>query len=94
MTKAKDVLKHELIGLEVEVMESRNESQKGIRGIVTDETKNMLIISQNKSEKKVYKSQSRFKFTLPNGQQALIDGELINARPEERLKKTLRKTRW
>lgn len=73
--------KHELIGLECEVVESEDEGQVGISGEVLDETKNMLRIGN----KQVEKETSVFRFTLPSGEKVKVDGELINKRPEERV---------
>jgi ribonuclease P protein subunit POP4 len=72
--------KHELIGLECEVVESEDEGQIGISGEVLDETQNMLRIE----DKQVEKETSVFRFTLPSGEKVRVDGELINKRPEER----------
>ncbi|PIO00480.1 hypothetical protein COT72_02130 [archaeon CG10_big_fil_rev_8_21_14_0_10_43_11] len=94
MNTIENVLKDELIGLHVEVVASKNKDQIGLKGRVVDETKNMLVIAQNSTEKKVYKAQTSFKFTLKDGQNVLVDGILLLARPEERIKKTIRKTRW
>lgn len=94
MKKAEDVLKSELIGLPVEVVESRNEAQKGLKGLVEDETLNMFILRTDNGEKKIYKAQSIFIFTLRTGEKVRVNGELIIGRPEERTKKRLTKTRW
>ncbi|MFB6292411.1 MAG: ribonuclease P protein component 1 [Candidatus Nanohaloarchaea archaeon] len=73
--------RHELIGLECEVIDSEDENQVGISGEVMDETRDTLRIG----DKTVEKSISRFRFTLPDGQKVDIDGELIAKRPEERV---------
>ena len=56
-----ELLKHELVGLVVEVVRSKNSSQQGIAGEVVDETKNLLVIRSESSEKKVYKSNEQRK---------------------------------
>lgn len=73
--------KHELIGLECEVIESSDESQVGIKGEVLDETKSMLQIE----DKQVEKKNCIFQFTLPNGQKVKLNGKLIAKKPEERV---------
>lgn len=73
--------RHELIGLECEVVDSTDEDQIGIRGEVLDETQNMLRIDDQEVEKEI----SVFRFTLPSGQKVKIDGSLIAKRPEERV---------
>jgi len=72
--------KHELIGLECEVVESKDENQVSIKGEVLDETQNMLRIGEKQIEKEI----SVFRFTLPSGEKVRVDGELIAKRPEER----------
>ena len=56
MISAKNLIRHELIGLCAEVAESSNKTQKGIRGLVVDETKNLLTIETEKGCKKIQKS--------------------------------------
>lgn len=73
--------RHELIGLECEVVESEDENQVGISGEVMDETQSMLRIG----DKKVEKKNCVFLFKLPDGQKVRLDGQLIDKRPEERV---------
>jgi ribonuclease P protein subunit POP4 len=84
-----DLPKHELIGLEAEVIESTDESLLGIKGEVLDETQSLLQIE----DKQVEKKNCTFKFTLPDGQKVKLKGELIAKRPEERVSMKL-PTRW
>lgn len=72
--------RHELIGLDCEVVESTDKQQIGISGEVLDETKSMLQIG----EKKVVKKDSVFLFTLPDGRKVRLEGRLITKRPEDR----------
>ncbi|MBR9678676.1 MAG: ribonuclease P protein subunit [Nanoarchaeota archaeon] len=89
-----EFVKHELIGLFVKVSESKNSAQKGVEGEVVDETKNMLVIHSQTGEKKVFKGQSSFIFTLSDGQEIAVKGDLLLARSEDRLKKKWSKKRW
>lgn len=73
--------KHELIGLQVQVVESIDKNQVGIKGEVLDETQSLLRIE----DKQVEKENCVFRFTLPDGQKIKLDGELIAKRPEERV---------
>ncbi|UCG95925.1 MAG: ribonuclease P protein subunit [archaeon] len=83
----KDLEKHEFIGMRIEVLESDNKSQKGIRGKVIDETQKMLKIESGGKEKNVPKRGSIFRFTLTEGVKVKIVGDKIAARPEERIRK-------
>jgi ribonuclease P protein subunit POP4 len=92
--RAEELVKHELIGLAVKVVKSENSSQEGMEGEVVDETKNMLVIRSKGAEKKVFKGQSSFIFTLPNSEKIRVNGELLVGRSEDRLKKKWPKKRW
>lgn len=77
--------RHELIGLNVEVIDSTDKSQTGISGEVTGETKSMLEIRGKKIEKK----SCTFLFELPDGTEVEMDGKLIDERPEDRIDQKL-----
>jgi ribonuclease P protein subunit POP4 len=79
-------VRHELIGLKVNVKKSKNVSQEKISGIVIDETKNMLIIEYKGREVMIPKKNTLFEFEI--GEKKIeIDGNLLIGRPEDRLKK-------
>jgi len=91
MVTAKDLVRHELIGLAVEVVGSTNKSQVGIKGNVTDESRQTLTIDTGKGEKSFAKDSCLFRFTLPTGEKVRVNGKVLVARPEDRIKKRLRK---
>ncbi|RLE63822.1 MAG: ribonuclease P protein subunit [Thermoprotei archaeon] len=82
--------RHELIGLRIEVIESPNSFQKGIRGEIIFETMNTLIVDTPKGRKVIPKKDRVFKIWLPDGIAVLIEGNIILGRPEDRLKKKLK----
>jgi len=88
----RNIVRHELIGLEVKVVEAKVKSYVGIRGIVVYETKNTLWIKTEKGVKKILKPGARFLFILPSGCKVLVEGEIVAKRPEDRLK--IRIKRW
>ncbi|MGN1362689.1 MAG: ribonuclease P protein component 1 [Methanobrevibacter sp.] len=95
MITSENIIFHELIGLEVEVINSFNESLIGINGKVVDETKKTLLIeTSNDSEKLLPKDVSIFKFTLPNGSHVEVNGKILLNRPEDRIKKRHKKFNW
>ena len=77
--------RHELIGLEAEVIDSSDSSHIGRSGKVTDETASMLEIDGKMVEKK----STVFLFKLPSGEEVELDGRLIEGDPVERLEKKL-----
>ena len=76
----KNLPKHELIGLQAEVIESTDSSQEGIKGEILDETKNTLRIDG----KQVEKENCTFLIEIPSGEKVELDGEIIAKRPAER----------
>lgn len=81
-----NIVRHELIGLEVKVSASSNSYLKGISGIVVDETKNMLILEGVDGRlRRIPKSCCKFRFKLPTGIIVEVDGRLIVGRPEDRV---------
>jgi ribonuclease P protein subunit POP4 len=83
----------EFIGLKAKVVESTNADNVGISGTVVDETRNTLLIRQKDADKMVVKDSSVFHFTMPDGTIVEVDGKVILGRPEDRLKKKI-KRRW
>ena len=75
---------HELIGLEVTVLDHSSKSLSGISGRVVWETKNMLVIEGEGREGMVPKLYGGFSFKLPSGDTVVIDGGEVLGRPEER----------
>ncbi len=89
MQKTRDIPRLELIGKELEIIDADNPTLIGIKGKVIDETKNMLIIETNNETKKLVKKQVTIK-TKIEGKTVTIKGEVLQGRPEERLKKKIR----
>ena len=88
----RNLVRHELIGLEAEVVKSCCKSYVGLAGRVMDETKNTLLILSGGKFKRVPKNNSTFRFKLPDGKVVEVEGWRIAGRPEDRVKKTSR--RW
>jgi ribonuclease P protein subunit POP4 len=91
MINPKNLVRHELIGLEVRVVESTNPSQAGLSGRVVDESRNILSIDTGKGVKNLPKQDCTFSFHLPSGEWVRVKGSLLVSRPEDRIKKKLRK---
>jgi len=86
----RNVLKHELIGLEARVINSSDKNLIGTYGTIIDETKDMLVIDQAGKPKIVQKKSSIFKLTLPGGEEVDVDGANLIARPQDRIKKRVK----
>ena len=81
-----NILKHELIGLDCKVMKSQNKSQEGLHGKIVDETMKTVSIGG----KSVQKKGTVFRLRL-NGKNVDVEGDHLVARPEDRIKKTIKK---
>ncbi len=88
-----NLVRHELIGLAVKISESKNPQLSGISGRVIDETRNTLVIEKGDgSEKRIAKEDCTFSFRMPgSGEWVSVEGSVILARPEDRIKKKLDK---
>ncbi len=86
-----EILQEELIGLEAKIVESRNPCYVGVSGKVIDETRNTLVLLYNNKEKVIIKDMSVFHFKLPDGTIVKIDGKAIMGRPEDRVKRKVRR---
>lgn len=94
MITSKNITNHELIGLRVKIVSSKNKSLVGVSGKVVDETKNTLIIKKKGKERKVIKETSDFVFTVEK-KKIKVKGSLLLGAPWDRLKKKVKvKTRW
>lgn len=92
MRTPQNLVKHELIGLMAKVAESKNPKSVGLSGKVIDETRNTLIIEKKDGkEAKLIKEGNVFIFDL-GGQKVRVDGKVLVARPEDRIKKKF--SRW
>jgi len=81
----KGLVRSELIGLNIKIIESENKFNKDVKGKIIDETKNMFEIKTKATRKKIIKDQCIFEFTL-KGEKIQINGKSLTKRPEERIK--------
>jgi ribonuclease P protein subunit POP4 len=93
MKPTSSIIQQEFIGTETKVAQSSNPSHVGISGKVLDETRNTFTILHRGKQKLVAKAQSVFLFTLPDGTGVKVDGKVLIGRPEDRVKKVVRR-RW
>ena len=86
MTMPRELARHELIGLHVEIADAANSALIGIKGKIIDETKNLIVIQDDKGVKKVLKSQIKKMKTKVHGKEIILKGKELAGRPEERIK--------
>ena len=81
-----NLIRHELIGLDVVVSESLNPLSIGIQGKVIDETQQTITIQTKKGNKKILKRLSTFVFNVKD-KKVEVKGSVIAKRPWERISK-------
>ncbi|HOB17846.1 MAG TPA: ribonuclease P protein component 1 [Candidatus Methanoculleus thermohydrogenotrophicum] len=90
MISPRNILRHELIGLDVLVARASNPGHVGVAGRIIDETRNTLVIWTERGEKRIPKRFSVFRFRLPDGTVVDVDGSSLEARPERRITMRIR----
>lgn len=87
----RNILRHELLGLRVRARPLKGE--KAHIGEVVGETRNMLRILRDDGKMVMLpKNTYLFEFMLSPGEKVLVEGAMLLGRPDERLKKRIR--RW
>ena len=85
MITPENIINHELIGLDTQIIESTNNQIVGLGGKIMDETRSTFTIQTQNGLKMFPKEHTKWKFII-NETQCVIDGLMISKRPEERLK--------
>lgn len=93
MKIARGFVQGEFIGLDAKVVKSANSSCIDIKGTIIDETRNTLTIRRLNKDSVIVKNTSIFDFMIADGTIVEVDGTIIIGRPEDRVKKNL-KRRW
>jgi ribonuclease P protein subunit POP4 len=86
-----DIIRCEFIGARVKVARSKHRDYAGISGKIIDETRNTFTILSNGIRKAIVKESAIFHFTFPDRAVVEINGRLLVGRPEDRLKKHIRR---
>jgi len=86
----RNILQHELIGLDCQIKSAKNSCQIGIKGRIIDESLKIIKIKTGKKILVIPKAGTIFRINL-SSQKVDISGNMILARPEDRIKKRLKK---
>lgn len=87
----KNIFYHELIGLQIKIIEYPDKQLLGLLGYVIDETQKTLLIETSSGRRvRILKANGVFQFMLPNREKVIIRGVQILGRPEDRLKNIVR----
>ncbi len=87
MISCQNVIRHELIGLDVLVAGAANPFQRDVSGRIIDETRNLVAIQTKAGIKKIPKSGSTFRLCLPDNTLVEINGSALILAPEKRLRR-------
>lgn len=86
-----DIIRYELIGTQAKIAKSAHAGYLGLAGPVVAETKNTLTLIHQGQSKSVIKDLAIFDFGFADGTTVEVDGSLLVGRPEDRLKKTVKR---
>ena len=82
----KRLKKGELIGKSIEIIDSKNKANIGLKGIIIDETRNTLQIKTKEGKKKMLIKEDITFVMKINNEEFMIKGDEIRVAPEERIK--------
>lgn len=91
MNVTPEIIRYEFIGTEGRVARSPHEGYVGLGGKVVGETKNTFTFLREGKVKSVIKESAVFNFKFDDGTVVEIDGKLLVGRPEDRLKKSIKR---
>lgn len=86
-----DIIRVEFIGTSAKVAKSKSRACVNMQGKIVDETRNTFTILHQGERKRIIKEISTFHFKLCDGTVVEIDGKLLVGKPEDRLKKRVRR---
>jgi len=86
-----DIIRGEFIGTEGKIAKSQHSSYIGLSGKIINETKNTFTLLNAGNAKSIIKDSTVFHFKFSDGTIAEIDGKLLVGRPEDRLKKSIKR---
>ncbi len=86
-----DIIRYEFIGTEGKVANSPHEDYVGVSGQVIGETRKTFTFQSEGKAKRILKESAVFNFKFDDGTIVQIDGKLLVGRPEDRLKKSIKR---
>jgi ribonuclease P protein subunit POP4 len=86
-----DIVRYEFIGTQARVAQSLHRDYVGVGGLVVGETRNTFALRSEGKTKSVIKESVIFNFRFGDGTVVEVDGKLLVGRPEDRLKKNMKR---
>ena len=90
MITGQNLSAHEWIGLHVKIINATDHAQQDLEGIIRDETMNTITLDTKGKLVQIQKQGTTFSADLTS-ERAEIDTSLLRFRPEDRVKRGLRK---
>jgi RNase P/RNase MRP subunit p29 len=90
MITFQNITAHEWIGLHIAIIKAADPAQKGLEGILRDETMNTFTLETRGKLLQIQKQGTVFRADIP-GDKVEVDASHLRFRPEDRVKKGLRK---
>jgi ribonuclease P protein subunit POP4 len=91
MNVSPDIVRHEFVGTQAKVVRSCHQGNVGISGRIINETRNTFTLQHGGERKVMIKDSCVFHFSFVDRTTVEIDGTILRGRPEERLKKAIRR---
>jgi ribonuclease P protein subunit POP4 len=86
-----DIIRDEFVGTQAKITKSKDPNYVDVSGKIVDETRNTFTLLSKGKRKTVVKNLAVFNFGFSDGTVVEINGELLMGRPEDRLKKQIRR---
>ena len=86
-----DIIRYEFVGAKALVAQSPHPNYIGLSGRVIGESRNTFTLLDQGQAKQIVKEFSVLNFTFDDGTVVDIDGKLLVGRPEDRLKKSIKR---
>lgn len=92
MISSENIIQHEIIGLEAEIIRCSEKGLIGVAGKIIDETRQTMIVQRKDRRLIVPKNTAVFQIYLPNGEEIEVQGQVLLGRPEDRIKTRVRRS--
>ena len=76
-----------MIGAQIDIVDSKNQTLNGLKGTVIDETRNTIIVKSNNKVKNVIKNQINFILITKNNMTIKSNGTSLIGRQEDKIRR-------
>ncbi len=83
------ILSSSLVGLEIEIVHSSSEDLIGVKGVIEEETSNLLRVLTKKKSLWVPKLNQVFKIKVSDDTTIQVEGHMVKGTPETRVRKKI-----